>query len=347
MNTIKRCLLLGVCAALLPAPLMARDYLKGQTAYKPIEESDTIPRGDFAEDYVYTTGSSGELAKRQRVETRVKQYMENLRNAEHDDSHGHSAEDFNALVALAQQGDARAITQVAEAYQYGIGTEKNEKLAVEWYKRSIEYGETQNYAKIGEMYRDYSEAEQQGFMAKMRNAVASNPQGNDVADDDEEARLWFEKGAALQDANSYMKLGEMYRDGAGGLQKDMKKANQYYDDGLRMKKTHDERMLQELEQSVRTQAEIEEGLRAPEKADVGPEDSGANTTTLVGDYSCSLVDMDSPTTQYKKFYEAYCQVLGDGEQPAVPQTVVVDGMSCDVSAWPANNSGKTFELHCG
>lgn len=347
MITMKRGLLVGVCVALLPASVMARDYLKGQTSYKPFE--DTVQeKGDFAADYEYTEGSGGDFAKRQRVESRVRQYMEDLKNAPHDDSDHVTAENFAELVAKAQGGDAKAISGVGYAYQHGEGVEKNEKLALEWYKRAIEYGETQNYARIGEMYRDYSAAgNKPGFMQKMRNAVSGGGGSpNDLADDNAEAVKWFEKGAAMREWNAYMKLGEMYRDGTG-VTKNMDKANWYYNEGLRMRKAETAAIEREIEQAARAQAEIEEGLREPGTPVTGG-NAQAGKGTVLGDYYCSLLQMDSPTVQYKTFYEAYCEKLGEGSaaNATAPQTVVVDGMTCDVTTWPANTTGKDFELRC-
>ena len=70
-------------------------------------ESLQEKHGDMPEDYIYhgDEGVPPATAKRQRIETYVRTKMEETQRAPHDESHGMSEEEFQALMIRAQQGD--------------------------------------------------------------------------------------------------------------------------------------------------------------------------------------------------------------------------------------------------
>src|SRR5690606_33465782 len=68
---------------------------------------------------------------------------------------------------------------------------------------------------------------------------------------------WYEKGIDYDDWGSYAGLGELYRDGVGGVQKDMAIANSYYNRGMKLKKQQDELEILEMEREIRMRAERE------------------------------------------------------------------------------------------
>ena len=350
-------LLAGVSCLMIMAPMgaSAQDYLKGKTSYKPRDNKDiSAMSGDFSEDFQYDgTGNPNDpMTKRQRVEARVKQYREEMAGDggihSHDDREHLTAEQFNALVASAQAGDAEAIGHVGYAYENGLAPEKNEQQALEWYKRAIEYGETKYYSHIGSMYRDYgAPSANSGFLGSLRKAVTGGgATGNDLPNDNKKAREWFEKGVYAKDWRSYAQLGEMYRDGAGGLPKDMEKAKWYYDEGMRLKKQQLTLTRMEKEQRFRAQAELEEGLRSADTPMVGWKKESKYPGVMVGDHYCTLLLMESPSGQYTAFYEAYCNGVGESAKRTTPPTVTVKGATCNVTEWPANEAGKNFELRC-
>lgn len=354
-HTKKRWLWAGMtCLMLAPAGAMAQDYLKGKTSYQSDGANDIgTLSGDTPQDFRYSgsINTSEERAKRQRVETRVKEYMSHMKGSddihEHDDREELTSEQFNALVARAQSGDAKAIGEVGYAFENGIGTAKNEQQALEWYKRAIEYGEGQYYSNIGKMYRDYSPASgNSGFLTGLRNAMTSAGTSNNLPDNDLAAREWFEKGVYAKDWESYTQLGIMYRDGDGGLPKDMEKAKWYYDEGLRLKKEQDSMALMEMEQRFRAKAEVEEGLRSPETPVLGWVKEASHPGVMIGDSYCTLRDMGTPSVQFTAFYEAYCSGLSESVKRDAPTTVTVKGATCNVTTWPANDAGKDFELRC-
>lgn len=276
-HNIKHWLLVGVsCLMLAPAGALAEDYLKGKTSYRPLEEDAAERQAEaFPEDYRLGGGVlTDEIReKRKRVEARVKEQMDALMSGEGQDSHESenvTTDELNALVAKAQAGDAEAIGQVGYVYEKGLGITRNEEKALEWYQRALDYDETEYYSAIGMMYRDYGAQEGGGgFLAGLRGTITGDGSANDLPDDDRKAREWFEKGVKAYDWNSFLKLSEMYRDGAGGLTPDIKQASWLYTEGLRLLEKHDRMELQKIEQEFRIEAEVEEGMRASETAPIG------------------------------------------------------------------------------
>lgn len=293
--------LLAGAACLLAAPYgaAAGDYLKGKTSYKTPEERAAAKNQikappppqvspfavpgttieDFKPDPMATQGqpahldtlSPEELAKRRYIDDLVQQRMEAMMSGGDDDGHAayhndineFTAEDFQSLVAKAQTGDADAIGLVGNAYHNGLGVERNAKQAAEWYKSAIEYGKTEYYGPMGELYRDFSAAEEKpGFLEGLKQAFTDDDKKLEPSDTI--ARQWFEKGVAAGDWQSYLKLGEMYRDGKGGLEQDPKRAKWFYNEGLRLKQRHDAELMRQVEQKIRAQViqEVEQAYGA-------------------------------------------------------------------------------------
>lgn len=499
-------------ACLLLTPMSAQaydeDYLRERTYHMDPSEMPRLPMGsgDYPQDYQYTGNPNvGEAqARRQRVETRVNQYMQGLK--EHDDSEPEvSSQQISKLAAQAQQGDAQSMAGMGYAYQHGLGVEKNEKLAVQWYQRAAEYGEAQYYSTIGDMYRDYGANNERGFFGDIR-AMMGGKEANAVRKDNNIARQWYEKGIQHPDKDwrSFAALGEMYRDGVGGLEKDMTKANAHYNRGMFIKQRIDEQTMRMVQKMARDKAEDAEGIEdvpppavsrqaAPmqtpqdsteaiiiidnarctyekstvsrrgysqifsancpdlrsrrlqvdsvgmagleckadqqsngasvmllcnaatqERVRIGDaecvmrtepkqegyaavfgaycnaepqaalppvsyqgmtceieagsaqgktytllcgaalapstqqQDTAPTITGRIGAYSCSLRQMESPSTSYKFVYEAYCGGLKKEQKSsgAIPGTVSIGVNLCNVEPWPDNDEGKDFELYC-
>jgi TPR repeat protein len=83
-------------------------------------------------------------------------------------------------------------------YATGRGVAQNDALAVQWYRKAAERGNTTGHAGLGVMYRD----------------------GRGVAQDPVEAVTWFRKAADQGDAFAQNNLGVMYRDSRGVSQDD-------------------------------------------------------------------------------------------------------------------------------
>ena len=59
------------------------------------------------------------------------------------------AEDFESLKSAAEQGDAEAMYQIGNCYQYGDGVELDIEKAVEWWLRASDHG----HEKASELIR--------------------------------------------------------------------------------------------------------------------------------------------------------------------------------------------------
>ena len=86
--------------------------------------------------------------------------------------------DIPQLRLQAEQGDARAQTELGERYEDGRGVKQNHEVAVSWFRRAAEQGHARGQGNLGELY--YA--------------------GRGVPRDDEVARTWFRLAAAQGDA---------------------------------------------------------------------------------------------------------------------------------------------------
>jgi TPR repeat protein len=107
----------------------------------------------------------------------------------------------------AEQGDARAQTNLGIMYQYGRGLTKDDTQAVSWYLKAAEQGNPTAQNNLGTMYVDGH-----GGLTK----------------DDAQAVLWWRKAAEQGFAPAQTNLGLMYANGNGGLTKDDAEAVSWY-----------------------------------------------------------------------------------------------------------------------
>lgn len=349
-----------VCAALLcltvsfAAQANDEKYLREKTYHMDPSEMPRMPpgSGDYPQDYQYTGNPNvGDAqARRQRVESRVQAYMKELHSTEHhhDDREPEiTPQMIRDLAGRAQAGDPKAMGGMGYAYQHGLGVEKNEKLAVQWYERATQYGEHQYYSTIGDMYRDYGN-QSSGFFDNIR-AMMSGSKDSELQKDNTIAREWYEKGIRYPDHDwrAYMALGEMYRDGTGGLEKDPARANANYNRGLALKKQYDERMLHEIQDEVRKQAEKEErvdelprppeltssGRRAPEKKE---EREAGQAMLMIDGITCTYAPSTKTRRGYSQLFDAQCPDLR-GKQLEAKQ-VRMSGLQCDIERHTASTS---------
>ena len=97
---------------------------------------------------------------------------------------------------LAEQGDARAQTNLGDMYADGRGVAQDYAEALKWYRLAAEQGDAHTQANLGVMYAE----------------------GQGVARDDAEAVKWFRLAAELGDAYAQTNLGVMYAEGLGVAQ---------------------------------------------------------------------------------------------------------------------------------
>lgn len=134
---------------------------------------------------------------------------------------------FNAMVALANKGDAEAQYHVGMMHHMGIGTQKDPKQAFEWFQKSTASGDPLGAYKLGCYYdgqgvgvvtSDPNEAlkyklvsAQAGYaLAQHDVAILYNRQGNS-----EEALKWWRKAGDQGDSMSLFRLSMAYSAGKG------------------------------------------------------------------------------------------------------------------------------------
>ena len=97
---------------------------------------------------------------------------------------------------LAEQGDARAQSNLGQMYQQGRGAPQADKTAVKWFRLAAEQGNAVAQSNLGLMYE----------------------KGRGVPEDDKEAVKWYNLAAEQGDAGAQYNLGLMYKRGQGVLQ---------------------------------------------------------------------------------------------------------------------------------
>ena len=94
---------------------------------------------------------------------------------------------FKNKLQSAEQGDIKAQTFVGFAYLYGLGTERDEKAAIRWYKKAASRGSAEAMSQLGSIYgrrEDYARSYK-----------------------------WFHDAAALDNSFAIWRLGIMYQKG--------------------------------------------------------------------------------------------------------------------------------------
>lgn len=160
------------------------------------------------------------------------------------------AED-SQLIAKAEQGDAGAQVKLGLRYQNGDGVEKNDKVAVEWYRKAADQGNSDAQVNLGVMYQNgtgIEKSNEQAVFWYRKSAEQGNPSGQNLlavmfvieADPKikeaetkkdvkeiaaklheeadhlfKEAVSWFRKSADQGNAQAQLNLGLMYQKGVG------------------------------------------------------------------------------------------------------------------------------------
>ncbi|MBI1732033.1 MAG: SEL1-like repeat protein, partial [Gammaproteobacteria bacterium] len=101
--------------------------------------------------------------------------------------------EFKEKYGHAVEGDAEAQTEVAYRYAKGMGIEKDETEAVNWYQRAAEQGHAPAQFSLGVMYA----------------------KGRGVAQDFRAAFKWYLKSAAQGDVNAQVAVAGLYLKGVG------------------------------------------------------------------------------------------------------------------------------------
>ncbi len=136
---------------------------------------------------------------------------------------------FEESMAKAQKGDATAQTGVAICYSIGMGVEKDDELAVLWWRKAAEQGEATAQSLLGLKYqegrgvaRDYEKAvfwwrkaAEQGMPQAQRSLADSYMEGLGVEKDMTQATFWWRKAALQGHVMAQFNLGLSYATGRG------------------------------------------------------------------------------------------------------------------------------------
>ncbi|RIA87332.1 hypothetical protein C1645_726618, partial [Glomus cerebriforme] len=158
---------------------------------------------------------------------------------------GNNDEDLEKLVIsckeLAIDGDAEAQYNLARCYERGIGVEKNNIKAFEYYKKSADQGHLNAQSELGYCYYDgigtelniakafelYKIAAERGHIVAQNNLGALYEKGKGTEKNLEKAIYWYNKAAENGSYLAQDNLGRCYRFGIG-VEKNDVKAFEYY-----------------------------------------------------------------------------------------------------------------------
>jgi hypothetical protein len=133
---------------------------------------------------------------------------------------------------LAEQGFARAQSNLGTMYFHGQGVPQDSTQAVYWYRKAAEQGHATAQGNLGIMYeegtgvaQDYTQAvywhrkaAEQGRANAQFNLGVMYDNGAGVAQDYTQAVYWYRKAAEQGRANAQSNLGVMYENGTGVAQ---------------------------------------------------------------------------------------------------------------------------------
>lgn len=112
---------------------------------------------------------------------------------------------FRMFLTIALHGNADAQFYVAYCYSNGLGIDKNDAQAVEWYRRSSEQGNAASQNNLGVCYGA----------------------GEGVSQDKKIAAEWFKRAAEQGDDCAQCNLADYYKDGIG-VEKNLELAAKWY-----------------------------------------------------------------------------------------------------------------------
>jgi hypothetical protein len=142
---------------------------------------------------------------------------------------------------LAEQGNVDAQFQLGLIYAGDQSITKNDKQAVDWFRKAADQGHMEAQTKLGFMYatgkgvtQNYNfavywcyKAAEQGDVIAQYNLGLMYEKGQGVVKDNSLAVSWYSKAAAQGHARAQYNLGGMYANGAGVV-KDSKQAADLY-----------------------------------------------------------------------------------------------------------------------
>ncbi len=146
-----------------------------------------------------------------------------------------------ALRPLAEQGDARAQTELGLAYFQGINVPKDTSEGVKWFRKAAEQGSPVAQNNLGVAYSQgqglpqdpvaavdwYRKAADQGYALSQYNLGRAYAFGRGVTQDYAEALRLYRLAAAQRAANAQNDIGVLYNEG-NGVAQDYAEAARWY-----------------------------------------------------------------------------------------------------------------------
>lgn len=145
---------------------------------------------------------------------------------------------FSIAAKAAANKDPDCLLLAGRMYENGLGTKKDEAMAVEYYRSAAELGQLEaksNWARCLEFgvgtkadpaKADFlwQQAAEAGFSAAQNRLGVLEVEAIRRPRNDTAAREWFEKAAAQNEPEALYRLSLCYQNGWGGLSKDLTKA---------------------------------------------------------------------------------------------------------------------------
>jgi TPR repeat protein len=143
---------------------------------------------------------------------------------------------------MAEQGDAKAQTNLGVMYYNGDGVPKSYADALKWYTKAAAQGYARAQTSLGWMYergegvpRSYEEARkwyakaaEQGEVNAQTNLGGMYSLGEGVQQNSAEAVKWYTKAAEQGNINAQANLGLLYETGMGNVAQDNAEAIKWY-----------------------------------------------------------------------------------------------------------------------
>ena len=189
-----------------------------------------IAGDDYSEDFLKGIDYALQFRQQDRPQT-MSEWIETFDRR--DNSNRNQFDNDHSLIeeqtAAAKTGDVGAQSKLAFMYAKGINAEKNEAIAVRWYREAAEnnhlnaqYNLALMYAKGRGVEQDYNEAlkwyelaAEQGDENSQYTLGMMYSKGIGTEKDNEQAFKWFNEAAEQGNTNAEYKVAEMYNKGIG------------------------------------------------------------------------------------------------------------------------------------
>ena len=198
-----------------------------QDTYVPIVE---IGAGHYSEDFLNGIDYAMQFKRQDRPQTISEWIMTfDRRNKTYRKSNEEFSSIIDAHVSAAEAGDRESQSILAFMYAKGIHTDKNEELAIKWFKEAAknnhinaQYNLASMYAKGRGVEQNYQKAfkwylltGEQGDVVSQYSLGMMYQKGIGTEQDSTLAYQWFLKAAEMDNSNAQYKIGKFLSKGIG------------------------------------------------------------------------------------------------------------------------------------